>query len=94
MTLPAILRQKAELEKRRARLNGYSALFDTASAERALQRINGDVQAVPPLIERSQTALRTLQSALKELRMRRARTAIALAGLSIRALVTTLRARA
>jgi hypothetical protein len=57
-------------------------------------RIDADVRAVPALVARSQTALRTLRGALKELRMRRARAAIALAALSIRALAATLRARA
>jgi hypothetical protein len=92
--VPAILRQKRELEKRIERLNGYAALFDTSRAQRAAERIDADVKALPALVARAQAALETLRVALRELRMRRARTAIALTGLSIRALAATLRASA
>jgi hypothetical protein len=92
--LPAILRQKREMEKRFERLKSYPALFDVNRARRSIDRIDSDLRALPALISRSQAALTTLRGALRELRMRRARTAVALTSLSIRALAASLRARA
>jgi hypothetical protein len=90
----ALLKEKATLDTRRRRIEALGSFFDTARAERAVERIRADVDAMPALIARAQTALLTMRSALKVLRMRRARTAIALAALSIRALAATLRVNA
>jgi hypothetical protein len=91
--LPAVLHQKSELEKRKQRLKALGSTFDTSLAERAMERVRADVEAMPALIARAKTALKTLQGAGKVLGMRRARTAVALAVLSIRALTVALRAR-
>jgi hypothetical protein len=93
-TLPAILHQKSELEKHKQRLKALGSTFDASRAERAMERARADVEAMPALIARAKTALKTLQGSGKVLSMRRARTAIALAALSIRALAVGLRARA
>ncbi|HXM07337.1 MAG TPA: hypothetical protein VN936_07725 [Candidatus Acidoferrum sp.] len=92
--LPALLHQKSELEKHKQRLKALGSTFDISRAERAMERVRADFEAMPALIARAKTALKTLQSAGKVLSMRRARTAVALAVLSIRALAVTLRARA
>ncbi|HEY3675231.1 MAG TPA: hypothetical protein VGK84_04515 [Candidatus Tumulicola sp.] len=93
-TLPAILRERRKLQKHTQRLKALGSTFDTSRAERAMERVRADIEAIPGLIARSKTALQTLQSAVKVLGMRRARTAVALAVLSIRALPVALRARA
>jgi hypothetical protein len=93
-TVPAILHEKNELEKRKERLKALGSTFDTSRVERAMQRVHADIEAMPALIARAKAVLQTLQGAGKVLSMRRARTAIALAALSIRALTVTLRARA
>jgi hypothetical protein len=92
-TGPALLRQKNELERHEQRLKALGSTFDTSRAERAMERVRADVEAMPALLARAKTALKTLQSAGKVLSMRRARTAVALAVLSIRALAVTLRPR-
>jgi hypothetical protein len=89
-----LLKQKAALDARSRRLSALGSFFDTARAERAVERIRADVDAMPELIARSQTAFLAIRSAVKVLQMRRARTAIALAALSIRALAATLRVNA
>jgi hypothetical protein len=92
--LPAVLHQKSELEKHKQRLKALGSTFDASRAERAMERVRTDVEAMPALIARAKTALKALQAAGKVLSMRRARTAVALAALSIRALAAGLRARA
>lgn len=89
-----VLKEKAKLDTRSRRLAALGSFFDTVRAERAVERIRADVDAMPALIERSQTALLAIRGAVKVLSMRRARTAIALAALSIRALAATLRVNA
>ena len=90
----AVLKEKAAFDTRSRRLSALGSFFDTARAERAVERVRADVDAMPALIARSQTALLAIQSGVKVLSMRRARTAIALAALSIRALSATLRVNA
>jgi hypothetical protein len=90
----AVLKQKATLDTRSRRLSALGSFFDTARAKRAVERIRADVDAMPELIARSQAALITIRTGAKVLGMRRARTAIALVALSIRALAATLRANA
>jgi hypothetical protein len=90
----AVLEQKAALDTRSRRLSALGSFLDTARAERAVERIRAGVDALPALIARSQTALLTIRTGVKVLSMRRARTAIALAALSLRALAAALRANA
>jgi hypothetical protein len=90
----AVLKEKAAFDTRKRRLSALGSLFDTARAERAVERIRANVEALPALIARSQTSLRTIRAGVRVLGMRRARTAIALAALSIRALAATLRVNA
>jgi outer membrane protein TolC len=92
--LPAILRQKNQLQQHQERLQALGSAFDIERAQRSIERARADIEAMPALIDRAKAALKTLQNAGKVLGMRRARTAIALAALSIRALTATLRARA
>jgi hypothetical protein len=92
--LPSILGQKRRLQQHLQRLQALESTFDVTRAERAAERVRANVEAMPALVERAKAALKTIQSAGKALSMRRARTAIALAVLSIRALAGALRARA
>jgi hypothetical protein len=92
--LPAIVRQKNGLERRLERLKTLGSAFDISRAERSIERTRAAIDAMPPLIDRAKAALKSVRNAGRILGMRRARTAIALAVVSIRALATTLRARA
>ncbi|HEY1680605.1 MAG TPA: hypothetical protein VGF98_03060 [Candidatus Tumulicola sp.] len=94
VSIGAVLKQKATLDTRSRRLSALGSFFDTARAERAVERIRADVDAMPAMIARSQAALLAIRTGVKVLSMRRARTAIALVALSIRALAATLRANA
>jgi len=94
VSVVAVLRQKAEFDKRRRRLSALGSFVDTARLEAAVARIRTDVDAMPPLLARANIALESIKTSAGVLRIRRARAAIALTALSIRALAATLRAYA